>query len=77
MSRAVATAWDQLTVLGPAAERVTGAAGLIGELTAEQFDAETINEAAAAMESMETAAAAAQAAGVSADMLIAILSQLR
>jgi len=66
LARSAARAYDQLTALQPAAERVEGAAGLVGELKSEDFDPQTIGEAAEAVRAMFATVAATELACLSA-----------
>lgn len=76
LSRSAAKAYDQLTALQPASERVAGAAGLVGELTSEEFDPQTISEAAAAVEAMFATVAATEAACLSAGDLEQVMGAI-
>jgi hypothetical protein len=69
LARSAAKAYDQLTSLYPAGDRVAGAAGLVGELTSEEFDPRTVNQAHAAVEAMLATVAATEAAYLNAGVL--------
>jgi hypothetical protein len=69
LARVAAKAYDLLTSLQGASDRVVGAAGLVGELTTEEFDPQTVNEAAAAVEAMLATVAATEAAYLNAGAL--------
>ena len=67
--------WDQLTSLGFISGWVSQTAGVVGELSAQDFDTPTITEAATAVELMHTSVRATQEAGVSADALLAAINE--
>lgn len=69
----VTAVWDQLSILSFASSHVANAAGLVGELSAQEFDDVTVTEAATAVDLMHASASATQEAGLSADGLLNVM----
>lgn len=76
LARSAAKAYDQLTSLYPAGDRVAGAAALVGELASEEFDPQTVNEAHAAVEAMLATVVATEAAYLNAGVLEQAMGKL-
>ena len=75
LARSAAKAYDQLLGLQPAGERVAGVARLVGQLTAEDFDLQTIVEASTAVEAMFATVAATESAYLSAGNLEQVMGR--